>query len=163
MRGSAGIASARIAYSSYSALFSTPRWRRLEAKGARTQRLLWASTSVKDKRFKDTKYVEALIGRDTVDTIPPSTMDAFRDHGEPKADAILDQANAAPALLAELKLLGISIDDVIDELTRDGVRKFVDAFDKLLGAIASRRDALLHGSSMSISAGSPEIESALAA
>ena len=163
LRGRAGIASAKIAYSRYSALFSTPRWRRLEAKGARTQRLLWASTSVKDKRFKDTKYVEALIGRDTVDTIPPSTMDAFRDHGEPKADAILEQASAAPPLLAELKLLGISIDDVTDELTRDGVRKFADAFDKLLGAIASRRGALLRGSSLAISAGSPEMQSALAA
>ena len=163
LRGRAGIASAKIAYSRYAALFATPRWRRLEAKGARTQRLLWASTSVKDASFKDTKYAEALIGRDTVDTLPPATMDAFRDHGVAKPDAILEDAAGAAPLLAELKLLGISIEDVTDGLTRDGVRKFADAFDMLLGSIARRRAALVNGSGLAIAAGSPAMQSAFAA
>ena len=82
LRGKAGIANAKIAYTRYKALFSGPRWQRLADAGAKTQRLLWASTSTKNPAYKDTMYVEALIGRDTVDTIPPATMDAFRDHGE---------------------------------------------------------------------------------
>ena len=82
LRGKAGIANAKIAYARYKALFSGPRWQHLAEAGAQTQRLLWASTSTKSPAYKDTMYVEALIGRDTVDTIPPATMDAFRDHGE---------------------------------------------------------------------------------
>ena len=84
LRGKAGIANAKVAYARYKALFSGPRWQSLAAAGAKTQRLLWASTSTKSPAYKDTMYVEALIGRDTVDTIPPATMDAFRDHGEAK-------------------------------------------------------------------------------
>ena len=162
LRGRVGIASAKIAYASYTALYSTPRWKRLADAGARTQRLLWASTSVKDLLFKDTKYVEALIGRDTVDTMPPSTMDAFRDHGEVTSDAILGDVQGARAILAELKHLGVSTDDVDGKLLTEGVQKFSDAFDALLGAIARRRTELRKGSSFAIGAGFPDVEAAFA-
>ena len=85
-RGKGAIANAKLAYVRYKALFSGPRWHRLAAAGAKTQRLLWASTSTKNPSFKDTMYVEALIGRDTVDTLPPATMDAFREHGKVTTD-----------------------------------------------------------------------------
>ena len=96
LRGKAGIANAKIAYARYKALFSGPRWQRLVEAGAQTQRLLWASTSTKSPAYKDTMYVEALIGRDTVDTIPPATMDAFRDHGAVIPDAIEQDVPGAP-------------------------------------------------------------------
>ncbi len=102
LRGKAGIANAKIAYSRYKALFAGPRWQALAASGAKTQRLLWASTSTKSPAYKDTMYVEALIGRDTVDTIPPATMDAFRDHGEVKADAIEQDLDGARATLGRV-------------------------------------------------------------
>ena len=90
-------------------------------------------------------YVEALIGRDTVDTIPPATMDAFRDHGEATPDAIEQDVAGARAVLAELEQHGISLKEVTDELVTDGVQQFADAFDKLFGAIARRRRTLLEG------------------
>src|SRR6185312_11273063 len=106
LRGKAGIANAKIAYARYKALFSGPRWEALAAAGAKTQRLLWASTSTKNPAYKDTMYVEALIGRDTVDTIPPATMDAFRDHGEVTPDAIEQDLDGAHAMLDALERRG---------------------------------------------------------
>ena len=106
LRGKAGIANAKVAYARYKALFSGPRWQHLAEAGAKTQRLLWASTSTKNPTYKDTMYVEALIGRDTVDTIPPATMDAFRDHGAVIPDAIEQDVSGARALLAELEEQG---------------------------------------------------------
>ena len=103
LRGKAAIANAKIAYARYKALFSTPRWQRLATAGAKTQRLLWASTSTKSPAYKDTMYVEALIGRDTVDTIPPATMDAFRDHGTVTADSVERDTDGARAVLTELE------------------------------------------------------------
>ena len=97
-RGKVAIANAKIAYARYKALFAGPRWQPLAAAGAKTQRLLWASTSVKNPAFKDTMYVEALIGRDTVDTIPPATMDAFRDHGKATPDVIERDVGRRPCL-----------------------------------------------------------------
>ena len=122
---------------------SSPRWRLLAASGATTQRLLWASTGTKDPAYKDTMYVEALIGRDTVVTVPPATMDAFRDHGEVTADVIEQDVEDARAMLAALEQHGISLDEVTEDLTKQGVRQFADAFDKLLDAIARRRRMLL--------------------
>ena len=139
LSGKVAIANAKIAYARYKALFSGPRWRSLASAGAQTQRLLWASTSVKSPAYKDTMYVEALIGRDTVDTIPPATMDAFRDHGEANPDTIEFDVAGARAILAELERHGISLQDVTDELVTDGVKQFADAFDKLFAAIAKRR------------------------
>ena len=102
LRGKAAIANAKLAYVRYKALFSGVRWQNLTAAGAKTQRLLWASTSTKNSAYKDTMYVEALIGRDTVDTIPPATMDAFREHGEVVPDVIDQDVTGARAVLAEL-------------------------------------------------------------
>ena len=113
--------------------------------GAKTQRLLWASTSTKNPAYKDTMYVEALIGRDTVDTMPPATMDAFRDHGAAIPDAIEQDIEGARAMLAELERHGISLKEITEELVTEGVQQFADAFDKLFGAIARRRRTLREG------------------
>jgi transaldolase/glucose-6-phosphate isomerase len=142
LRGKAAIANAKLAYIRYGALFSGPRWQLLASSGAKTQRLLWASTSTKSPAYKDTMYVEALIGRDTVDTIPPATMDAFRDHGVANADVIEQDVEGARAMLAELEQHGVSLNEVTEELVKDGVQQFADAFDKLFGAIARRRTQL---------------------
>ena len=165
LRGKAGIANAKIAYARYKALFSGPRWQHLTEAGAKTQRLLWASTSTKNPAYKDTMYVEALIGRDTIDTIPPATMDAFRDHGAVIPDVIEKDLSGARALLAELEENGVSLKEVTDELVKEGVQQFADAFDKLFGTIAKRRRTLREGerSCLEITAGSPEMKSAFEA
>ena len=145
LRGKIGIANAKLAYTRYKALFSASRWQLLAASGAKAQRLLWASTGVKDPTYKDTMYVEALIGRDTVVTVPPATMDAFRDHGEVTSGAIEQDVEGARTLLTVLDQEGISLNEVTEELVKDGVQLFADAFDKLFGAIARRRQTLLEG------------------
>jgi transaldolase / glucose-6-phosphate isomerase len=145
LRGKIGIANAKLAYARYKALFSAQRWQLLAASGAKTQRLLWASTGVKDPTYKDTMYVEALIGRDTVVTVPPATMDAFRDHGEVTSGAIEQDVEGARTLLTVLDQEGISLKEVTEELVKDGVQQFADAFDQLFGAIARRRQTLLEG------------------
>jgi transaldolase/glucose-6-phosphate isomerase len=162
LRGKAAIANAKLAYVRYKALFSGLRWQNLTAAGAKTQRLLWASTSTKNPAYKDTMYVEALIGRDTVDTIPPATMDAFREHGEVIPDVIDQDVAGARAVLAELERCGISLKEVTDELVTEGVQQFADAFDKLFGAIARQRRALLEGDRvrLKIDPGSPEMKTA---
>ena len=141
LRGKAGIANSKLAYARYKTLFSGPRWQQLAAAGARTQRLLWASTSTKNPAYKKTMYVEALIGPDTVDTIPPATMDAFRDHGVAKPGTIEQDIEGARAVLATLEQHGISLKEVTDELVIEGVQQFADSFDKLFGIIAKRKDA----------------------
>ena len=143
LRGQAAIASATLAYNRYQALFSSPRWQTLAAAGARTQRLLWASTSTKNPAYKDTLYAEAVIGRDTVDTLPPATLDAFRDHGVVVPDAIERGVDEARALLITLEQHGVSMQAVTDALVVDGVRQFTDAFDKLFAALARQRDVHL--------------------
>ncbi|PKU24660.1 bifunctional transaldolase/phosoglucose isomerase [Telmatospirillum siberiense] len=164
LRGKAGIANAKLAYVRYKALFSGPRWQALASSGAQSQRLLWASTSTKNPDYKDTMYVEALIGRDTVDTLPPATMEAFRDHGVAMPDAIEQDVPGARAILAELERLGVSLDEVTEGLVKDGVQKFADAFDKLLGAIARQRLSMQDGATtrQEISPGSAEMEAAVA-
>jgi transaldolase/glucose-6-phosphate isomerase len=136
LRGKTAIANAKVAYARYKALFSGPRWDKLAKAGAKTQRLLWASTSTKDPAFKDTMYVEALIGRDTVNTLPPVTMDAYRDHGEIVPDAVEKDLAGAQAELAQLEKAGISLKEITDELVVEGVKSFSEAFDLLLGAVA---------------------------
>ena len=162
LRGKAAIANAKLAYVQYKALFSGPRWEALAAAGAKTQRLLWASTSTKNPTYKDTMYVEGLIGRDTVDTIPPATMDAFRDHGQATPDAIEQDVSGARAVLAALEKHGISLKQVTDQLVIDGVQQFADAFDKLFGAIARSRHALIGGkrADLEIAPGFPEMKTA---
>jgi transaldolase/glucose-6-phosphate isomerase len=165
LRGKTAIANAKLAYARYKKLFAGPRWDALAAAGAKTQRLLWASTSTKNKAYKDTLYVEALIGRDTVDTIPPATMDAFRDHGIVEADAVERDVAGAQATLDGLKALGISLADITTELVRDGVRQFADAFDKLFASIAVRRHEILGEAkpALEIDPGSDEAKAAFAA
>jgi transaldolase / glucose-6-phosphate isomerase len=144
LKGKVAVANARLAYQRYKGLFAGERWKTLAQKGAKTQRLLWASTGTKNKAYSDVLYVEELIGPDTVNTIPTATMDAFRDHG--KARDSLD-ANVAEAqrVLGDLGRAGISLDAVTDKLVDDGVRQFADAADKLLGAVAGKRDKFLDG------------------
>jgi transaldolase / glucose-6-phosphate isomerase len=161
LRGKAGIANAKIAYACYKALFSGLRWEALAASGAKTQRLLWASTSTKNPAYKDTMYVEALIGRDTVDTIPPATMDAFRDHGQVTLGAIEQDLEGARALLGALERNGISLSEVTGQLVKDGVQQFADAFDELFGTIARRRRTLVEGerARLKVRPGSSEVSS----
>lgn len=132
-RSKVAIANAKLAYESYHRIFSGPRWEALAAKGARVQRVLWASTSTKNPKLSDILYVEELIGKDTVNTIPPATYDAFRDHGVPRAS--LEQGlNQAHVVMQNLAA-GISIQDVTAALLVDGVKQFADAFHKLLTAV----------------------------
>ncbi|MBU6298286.1 MAG: bifunctional transaldolase/phosoglucose isomerase [Alphaproteobacteria bacterium] len=141
LRGKIAIANAKLAYRAYEQIFSGPRWEALVKRGARPQRLLWASTGTKNKAYSDVLYVDALIGPDTVNTMPPETMDAFRDHGHPQASVQSSVADAEK-VLADLKTIGISLDEVTDWLVADGVDKFADAADELYGAIAEKIDAL---------------------
>ena len=135
--GKVAIANARLAYQSYKRMFSGPRWQALAARGARPQRLLWASTSVKNPRYRDVMYVEELIGRDTVNTVPVETLDAFRDHGRPSA-SLEANLTEATATLDDLAAVGISLSRVTDELVIDGVRKFQEPFDKLMATLERR-------------------------
>jgi len=141
--GKAAIANAKVAYAAYKKWFSGAKWQALEAKGAHTQRLLWASTSVKNPAYPDTLYVETLIGRDTVNTMPPATMDAFRDHGKATPDAVEQDLAGGIDILKSLEKNGISLEKVTADLVADGVRQFANAFDQLLGAVAKKRTALI--------------------
>src|SRR4029078_2710716 len=142
LRGTVAIANAKLAYQRYKKLFAGARWEKLHAKGARVQRLLWASTGTKDKNYSDVLYVEELIAADTVNTIPPATMDAFRDHGKGRA-RLEENIDEAIQTMATLDRSGISIDAVTAKLVEEGVQLFADAFDKLLGAVARKRRDLL--------------------
>ena len=141
LRGKVAIANAKMAYQWYLDFVKSDRWQKLAAKGAKPQRLLWASTGTKDPAFPDTLYVDSLIGPDTVNTIPPKTMDAFRDHGTVARtlDANLDEAKH---VLAEAERLGLDLNGVTEKLVEDGVKLFADAADALLGAIAAKRAKL---------------------
>jgi transaldolase/glucose-6-phosphate isomerase len=153
--GKAAIANAKVAYAAYKKLFSGAAWTALEAKGAHTQRLLWASTSVKNPAYPDTLYVETLIGRDTVNTMPPATMDAFRDHGKATPDAVEQDLEGGIGILKSLEQHGISLEKVTTDLVADGVRQFANAFDQLLGAVAKKRAALIGVNEATIEADQP--------
>ena len=132
--GKVAIANGKLTYEAYQRIFSTPRWKALAAKGAQTQRVLWASTSTKNPNYRDVIYVEELIGPDTVNTIPPATLDAFRDHGKPRK-SLTEDLPGARKTMADLAGVGISMKQATDKLTEDGVKLFADAFDKLLAAV----------------------------
>jgi transaldolase/glucose-6-phosphate isomerase len=142
LKGKVAIANAKLAYQEYQRLFSGPRWDKLKAKGAKPQRLLWASTGTKNKDYSDVLYVEELIGPNTVNTVPPATLDAFRDHGTPR-DSLQENIEDARRVLAELEKSGISLDAITAELVKDGVKLFADAADKLYGAVAHKRATVL--------------------
>ncbi len=138
LKGEVAIASAKKAYEIYKRVFSGPRWEKLVAQGAKPQRLLWASTSSKNPAFKDTKYVEALIGPETVDTVPLETIEAFRDHGV--AENTLELGlNEPTAALEKLASVGISIDEITQKLEDEGIDKFNKPFEKLLQAIEDQK------------------------
>jgi transaldolase/glucose-6-phosphate isomerase len=142
LKGKVAVANAKLAYQDYKRLFSGARWDKLAAKGAKPQRLLWASTGTKNKDYSDVLYVEELIGPNTVNTVPPATLDAFRDHGKPR-DSLEENVEEARRVLAELEKLGISLDAITADLVKDGVKLFADAADKLYGAVAHKRAAVL--------------------
>src|SRR6204780_1542668 len=138
LKGKVAIANAKLVYQDYKRLFSGARWEKLAAKGAKPQRLLWASTGTKNKDYSDVLYVEELIGPNTVNTVPPATLDAFRDHGKPR-DSLEENVEDARHVLTELEKSGISLDAITAELVKDGVKLFADAADKLYGAVAHKR------------------------
>ncbi|WP_255727067.1 transaldolase family protein [Dyadobacter sp. CY347] len=137
--GQVAIASAKTAYQIYKRLFSSERWKKLAEKGAVAQRLLWASTSSKDPAFKDTRYVEALIGPDTVNTIPLQTLEAFRDHGNP-ASRLEENLDKAASILEKIKVGGIDMEAVAVQLENEGIDKFTEPFQKLLDAIDNQKE-----------------------
>jgi len=132
--GKVAIANAKIAYQRYKELFSGIRWQKLKEKGAQTQRVLWASTGTKNPKFSDVLYVETLIGQDTVNTIPPATYDAFRDHGQ-LAQTLEDDIDQAQTTLDNLNAWDISFKGVTEKLLTDGLKLFEDAFEHLLCAV----------------------------
>lgn len=135
--GQIAIANAKLTYQRYKELFSSERWQALASGGAQTQRILWASTSTKNPQYRDVVYVEELIGANTVNTIPPATLDAFREHGHARA-SLEEDVKAAQDTMWTLEQVGISMKDVTDKLLDEGVRLFADAFDKLLKAVEQK-------------------------
>jgi len=138
LKGEVAIASAKKAYQIYQEVFSSDRFKKLEDKGANTQRVLWASTSVKDPSFRDVKYVEALIGPETVNTLPLDTLEAFRDHGK-VANELTENTDHSDKVLQQLKEKGIDIDKVTQDLEDEGIEKFNTPFDKLLKGIEAQK------------------------
>ncbi len=141
LRGKLAIANARLAYEHYEQVFGGERWEYLASKGARPQRLLWASTSTKNPEYPDTLYVEQLIGPDTVDTMPQETIEAYQDHGEPQP-TLREGLADAHALFDELAKAGVDYEDVTDTLEREGVEKFSDSFEQLLEGLQEKLGAL---------------------
>jgi transaldolase len=142
LKGKLAVANAKLAYQRYKELFSGARWEALEAKGARAQRCLWASTSTKNPAYRDVLYVEELIGPETVNTMPEETIQAFQDHGEVALtlERDLDEAQRVFDRIAEA---GVDYDDVVAVLEREGVDKFADSFRELLDGVRAKRGALV--------------------
>ena len=144
LKGRAAIANAKLAYRLFRQKFSGPRWEALAAKGARLQRPLWASTSTKNPEYRDVMYVEELIGPDTVDTMPPATIEAFADHGV--VERTVDRkVPAAEGLLKEIEAAGISMREVTDKLLVDGIASFQKSFDELIAGLESKVGSLTPG------------------
>ncbi|MCG2462543.1 transaldolase [Flavobacteriaceae bacterium F89] len=138
LKGEVAIASAKKAYSIYQEVFTNDSFKALEVKGARPQRVLWASTSAKDPAFSDVKYVEALIGQKTINTLPVDTIDAFRDHGQ-AANTLTKNLDHATQILKRLRESGIDLDQITQKLEDEGIKKFNAAFDALLKVIDTQR------------------------
>lgn len=141
LRGKLAVANARIAYEAFEQLFGSPRFAALRGKGVATQRPLWASTSTKDPAYPDLYYVEALVAPDSVDTMPPETFEAYRDHGDPKV-RIREDLAGAHAAVRDLAALGVDVNRVAVELEEDGVKKFSDSYDQLLKAVEEKEKAM---------------------
>jgi transaldolase len=138
--GKVAIANGKQTYQRYLRIFRGQEWEQLAKQGARTQRVLWASTSTKNPKYRDVMYVEELIGADTVNTMPPATMDTYRDHGQARA-SLTEDVEAANQIMERVARLGISMKEVTDKLTDDGVRLFADSFAKLLQAVEATSKA----------------------
>ena len=140
LKGKVAIANAKMAYACYQEFIASDRWRKLAEKGAMPQRLLWASTGTKNPAYPDTLYIDTLIGPDTVNTVPPKTLDAFRDHGN-VAETLTQDVDGARKVLADAERLGLDLDGVTALLVQEGVHSFIHSFDDLLGAIAAKHPA----------------------
>ena len=144
LRGKIAIANAKMAYKNLKEIFSGERWERLAKRGARVQRVLWASTSTKNPAYSDVLYIEELIGQNTINTIPPVTIGAFRDHGQVRP-TLEEEPNEAENLLKKLAELDIDLDAFTDKLQVDGVNSFADSIDNLLSALEKKRQTILSG------------------
>ena len=142
LRGKSAVANARLAYAEFESVIAGTRFKKLRERGAHPQRPLWASTSTKNKAYRDVLYVEELIGPDTVNTVPPATLDAFNDHGKVES-RIRHDVPGARAVIARLTALGVPAEALIGELEGEGVQAFGKSFDDLLGALETRRRELL--------------------
>src|SRR3954447_21473812 len=142
LKGKAAIANAKLAYQTYLRTFAGDRWGALAAKGATPQRCLWASTSTKNPDYRDVMYVEELIGRDTVNTMPEETIKDFQDHGEVRGLTVEEDVEGAQRTLDALGEVGVDYDDVTATLEREGVEKFADSFSQLLSKVGSKRESL---------------------
>jgi transaldolase/glucose-6-phosphate isomerase len=145
LRGKAAVANAKLAYREFLRVFQGPRWETLSNAGAKVQRPLWASTSTKNPEYSDVLYVEELVGRDTVNTMPQATVDAYRDHGAPECGMITRDLQDAERLLADLEKAGISMDRVTAELESEGVKAFADSFSDLYATTEEKRQRLAAG------------------
>lgn len=140
--GDIAIANAKKTYKRFEDLFYGDRFEKLRERGASVQRVLWASTSTKNPNYSDVRYIEELIGPDTVNTVPPETLNAFRDHGTVRGNTIKENVNTAEQQLEQLARLGIDLDDITEQLQEDGVRKFAEPFDALLNTLQEQKDEL---------------------
>lgn len=139
LQGRAAIANAKLAYRTFRQVFGSERWTRLATAGARIQRPLWASTGTKNSSYRDVVYVESLVGRDTVNTMPEATLQAFADHGLVKADAVETEVEEAELVMQQLEKVGISFNCVTWQLEHEGVQKFVDAYDSAVQTLDDKR------------------------
>jgi transaldolase len=142
LKGKLAVANAKLAYQAAKEVFAGDRWEKLAAKGAHMQRCLWASTSTKNEDYRDVIYVEELLGRDTVNTMPPETIKAFQDHGEVRPQAVEEELDEARAVFDQLREAGVDLDDVWATLEREGEEKFTDSFEQLFDDVKAKRDEL---------------------
>jgi transaldolase len=142
LKGKLAIANAKLAYQQYKEVFSGAKWEELRSKGASAQRCLWASTSTKNPEYRDVIYVEELVGRDTVDTMPRATIEAVLDHGRIR-DSLEEDVEGARKVLEDLEAVGVDYDDVVETLEKEGVKKFADSFKELFSDIETKRDQLV--------------------
>jgi len=143
LKGKLAIANAKLAYEAYQEIFASPEWKALEAKGASKQRCLWASTSTKNKAYKDTIYVEELVGPDTVNTMPRELVEAVADHGDIRGDTLLEDVQGAHRILDEFEAAGISYDEIVQVLEDEGVDKFAKSFADLIEGLEDKLKSLV--------------------
>ncbi len=147
LRGTVAIANAKLAYEMFREVFGSARFRALAARGARVQRPLWASTSTKNPAYPDLLYVESLVGPDTINTLPPHTLEALRDHGRITPGTVMQDLDGARRVFARLAEIGISMDDVTQTVLDNGVKLFSDSFEQLFRSIEERRQAVIGAAS----------------